>query len=281
MSLTELITAGTRPAKSPKDGALKHYPTGESAGDSARRLAADCLVLDCETTGLGKGARIWELATEELEQMVTKETKREGEGGNQVIANPNPPSFASLPSVRSWLFNPGLLAPTQPGIPFEWEPEAYRMAEASLDIQCEDSGLDGGLPSMIQFLAGKPIFATHAEEIVNLLAGRNVVAWNAEFDQRMLQQEFARVGFSKFSQRWQTIRWYDAMGLYLAWRREIGRGLENPNGPAHRLKLVVACDLEGIAIDGHHRAAQDVQMTVKLLRRISGLPTAHSQGAHS
>jgi hypothetical protein len=46
----------------------------------------------------------------DMQQKATKETKRK-EGGAE---NPDSdsPSFPSLPSVSSWFFNPGLLAPT-------------------------------------------------------------------------------------------------------------------------------------------------------------------------
>lgn len=209
----------------------------ELPSELARRLSGSALVLDTETTGLGGTARIWELAVLDCSTL-------------------NAPR-----STLQWLLNPGLTAPDGVG-QWAWDAAAYEMATVAL----------GGEP--MATLSAHPIFAAAADEILELLAGKAVCGWNADdFDRQVLHRECARIGFSQFSQRLQTICWHDLMLLYVAWRREVGRELTAAGGDKlSRYKLSRACQDEGIEAEKSHRATSGAACAVALLRRMAGWP---------
>jgi hypothetical protein len=240
MSITQLLAGSDASDKSRTDAASGIIGRQrESAGDVARRLAHSAIVLDCETTGLGGFARVWSLALCDLNG----------------VADLKPES-----RITSLAFNPGLLLPGG-GSQYEWDKTAYEMAAAAI----------GGEP--IVMLADCGTFASAAAELVDVLVNRDVVGWNVEdFDERMLRAELVRSNFALFSQRWQTIRWHDAMVLYLRWREEVGRpALRDDGSPRHRIGLGEACVAEGLAQEQAHRASSGVQCCVEILKRLAGL----------
>lgn len=87
-------------------------------------------------------------------------------------------------------------------------------------------------------------------ELRPMLAGRRVVAYNADFDRRLLDQTCDRYRLPRLRLRWECAR-----TRYTDWR---GRGRA----------LSSACAVEGIAFDGKapHSAAGDAVATWRLVR---------------
>ena len=52
-----------------------------------------------------------------------------------------------------------------------------------------------------EFLADKPLFASYADELMEFIAGDDIVAHNAEFDMRFVNAELERAGKSRFAGR--------------------------------------------------------------------------------
>ncbi|MFN4283625.1 MAG: DNA polymerase III subunit epsilon [Alphaproteobacteria bacterium] len=50
-----------------------------------------------------------------------------------------------------------------------------------------------------EFLADKPLFASYADELIEFIAGDDIVAHNAEFDMRFVNAEFERAGKPRFA----------------------------------------------------------------------------------
>ncbi len=87
-----------------------------------------------------------------------------------------------------------------------------------------------------------------------------LVAHNASFDLRFLNQELARAGMAPF-------------GGPLLCTMQLSRRLF-PGLPSHRLAALL--DYWGIPVDRHHRALDDVRATAELLDRL--VAAAHQRG---
>lgn len=105
-------------------------------------------------------------------------------------------------------------------------------------------------------LAESPAFSTIADQVIRLLQGRSVVIYNAEFDNKLLHEEFERCG--------RATPIYEircAMLAYHAFRRR--RNSDRWVG------LAKACSEEGITLTHAHRALGDCQATLALLRHMA------------
>jgi DNA polymerase-3 subunit epsilon len=53
----------------------------------------------------------------------------------------------------------------------------------------------------VEFLADKPLFASYADELMDFIAGDDIVAHNADFDMRFVNAELERAGKPRFTGR--------------------------------------------------------------------------------
>ena len=102
-------------------------------------------------------------------------------------------------------------------------------------------GIHGVTASMVE---AAPVFREIAAALARRLGGAILVAHNLAFDQRMLAQEYGRLG-STFSP---------------------GQGICTLRATSE--KLNVACEAYGIPLDNHHRALADARATASLLGHI-------------
>jgi DNA polymerase III epsilon subunit family exonuclease len=92
-------------------------------------------------------------------------------------------------------------------------------------------------------LVGEPLFSARAEELLEFVEGQIIVAHNAQFDCRMLRQEFSRLSIT-----WEPF--FSLCTLKLA-RRLV------PESPKHTLEALAA--FFGITQREKHRASADVE----------------------
>ncbi|WP_410583831.1 3'-5' exonuclease [Amycolatopsis sp. lyj-108] len=105
-----------------------------------------------------------------------------------------------------------------------------------------------------------PIFAAVHDELVELLAGKRIVCWNADFDRRVLTAEADRLlpSYSTaVSTDWVSAQWEDAMARHAEWSGE--RTAEGNGYGTHRL-------------DGGHRALSDCAAMLTRLREMAVNP---------
>lgn len=98
-------------------------------------------------------------------------------------------------------------------------------------------------------------FSELAHQIAQLLYGKAVVIYNAEFDDSLLQEEFMRCGQPSPS--------YEVRCAMLAYHTFRQRG------SARWMRLERACKAEGIAVVDTHRAIGDCLATLALMRRMA------------
>lgn len=107
-----------------------------------------------------------------------------------------------------------------------------------------------------------PTFRAMYVTLSSLLAGETVVAYNADFDRRLLEQTAQRYGLPSLRvQSWQcAMKWYAKY-----YGRSMGRG-------RYRwFKLADACHHQGVPVVDAHSAVGDCQMTLSLLRKMASL----------
>ncbi|MBP8055172.1 MAG: 3'-5' exonuclease [Chloroflexi bacterium] len=122
------------------------------------------------------------------------------------------------------------------------------MVRPTQRIHPKASAVNGITDEMV--VAALP-FAEVYSRLVEVLAGRLVLAYNAEFDQRMLRQTCERYGLPVIRAEWECV-----MDLYAAARTRWSRR----NGFVW-CKLGEACQSEGVQVDGFHEAYADAQAT--------------------
>jgi DNA polymerase-3 subunit epsilon len=103
-------------------------------------------------------------------------------------------------------------------------------------------------------VAGAPAFAKVYPRLAEWLNGREVVAYNAEADEKALAITCRRFKLPSLTPH----QWHDAMRLYMAYCRS-----------PRFIRLTVACEHEGIPVTHVHRAIDDCRLTLQLLRRIA------------
>ena len=109
-------------------------------------------------------------------------------------------------------------------------------------------------------IAAAPPFAEVYPRLAEVLTGRLVLAYNAEFDQRMLRQTCERYGLPVIQAEWECV-----MELYAAarhrWSKRYGFVW---------CKLGEACGREAVVVDGRHEAEADAQATRLLVLAVGG-----------
>ncbi len=103
-----------------------------------------------------------------------------------------------------------------------------------------------------QSVASAPTFAELYEKIANLICRRDLVAYNAEFDRRMMMQTCKSHGLPEF----EFAEWHCAMEKYAQFW-----GNRRRNGDFRRQSLTSACLQQGIAVNGIHHATKDCLLT--------------------
>lgn len=110
-----------------------------------------------------------------------------------------------------------------------------------------------------EMVATVPSWPEVAEEYAAVVAGRTVVAYNAAFDVRLLQQTHQIHGLTA-----PILTTACAMLLYASWN---GEWVEGRQGWQWRwIKLIEAARDCGVLEDGAHRALADARMTLGVLR---------------
>ncbi len=105
---------------------------------------------------------------------------------------------------------------------------------------------------------GAPTFGEVYPQLAILLAERDMVAYNHEFEMSIFKAVCKRVKLSNFP----TTNWHCAMRAYSNYRQR-----------QRYFKLTQACDDEGIKIANAHRALGDCMMTLELMRKMAGITT--------
>lgn len=108
-------------------------------------------------------------------------------------------------------------------------------------------------------VANAPTWPEIALQYEAIIAGRTVVAYNAQFDQRVISQTYQRYGMDA-----PELTTACAMLLYASWN---GEWVEGQLGWQWRwIKLGEAARECGVLVEGAHRALADTQMTLGVLR---------------
>ena len=110
-------------------------------------------------------------------------------------------------------------------------------------------------------LASAPTFSDLYHTIASLISKRHLIAYNAEFDRRILMQTCQKYGLSKF----EVAGWDCVMGQYA--RFEDGcHGTDD----FKRHSLSAACARQGITINESHDAVEDCLLTLELIKMMAG-----------
>lgn len=131
---------------------------------------------------------------------------------------------------KAWLVNPGIPIPK----------EAFDVHGIG-DEQVKDA----------------PPFAVVLGELIEFVAGAIPVAYNAEYDRKMLTAEIARLGVSIAKPPpcfRKGVEWIDP----LVWARELQRSERSRS-------LSEVCERLGIPLDNAHRAVHDAEATLRVL----------------
>jgi DNA polymerase-3 subunit epsilon len=108
-----------------------------------------------------------------------------------------------------------------------------------------------------QALADAPFFSDLHDTIAELLRNQSVLAYNADFDRRLLEQTCATYELAPF----EVSEWDCVMERYAGFWGECSKA-----GHFKPQSLSTACTQQGIDVDGHHEAVKDCQLTLELLK---------------
>jgi DNA polymerase-3 subunit epsilon len=112
-----------------------------------------------------------------------------------------------------------------------------------------------------QDLANAPTFCDFYGIIAQLICNRYVVAYNADFDRRVLVQTCARYRLPEF----ETARWDCIMEKYASFRGEL-----RDNNDFKWQSLTAACIQQGIIVNRTHEAVEDCLLTLELIKTMAG-----------
>lgn len=109
-----------------------------------------------------------------------------------------------------------------------------------------------------EHVAKAAVFEAIYPELAELLAGRNAVAYNHEFEISIFNIVCKRLDLPSFP----DTLWHCAMRAYSDYRRQ-----------RKFYKLTNACQNEGIVVADAHRALGDCVMTLHLMQKMAGIAT--------
>lgn len=186
-----------------------------SAAEKARRwLAQNALIIDTETTGLGDGAEIVEIAVIDCRGAVLLDT----------------------------LIRPSIAIPE----------DASRI-----------HGIDDSM------VASAPTWADVHDQFCRLITGRLLVAYNSQYDHRLLLQTMRSAGLPLP---------YIAMECAMLAYADFHGEFDHERGRNRWQKLTAAAAQQGVAIDGlAHRAKADCLTTLGVIHAMARSPQASGQ----
>jgi len=114
-------------------------------------------------------------------------------------------------------------------------------------------------------VADSPTLAAVLPALRDVVAGKTVVVYNADYDRRLLYQSAHACGADVLDWLFlDEVDWRDVMDPYARhW------GERRRNGYRWQ-KLTVACQQQGITVADSHRAIGDCRMTLALLQKLAG-----------
>jgi DNA polymerase-3 subunit epsilon len=108
-------------------------------------------------------------------------------------------------------------------------------------------------------VAGSPQWPAVKPDFIEIIAGHDVVAYNAKFDRKLIHWTDEAFEFSHFDYH-QVAAWHCAMLAYAEYHGEI-----DPYYGTYKWQgLAAAMRQMGLAVDGAHSAAGDCEMTRRL-----------------
>jgi DNA polymerase III epsilon subunit-like protein len=111
-----------------------------------------------------------------------------------------------------------------------------------------------------EVLAEAPSFSNLYDTIAVLLGNRSVLAYNADFDRRILAQTCTKYGLPPF----EVAAWDCVMERYASfWGERSKSGHDKPQS------LSTACMQQGIDVHGHHDAVKDCLLTLALIKAVA------------
>ncbi len=144
-------------------------------------------------------------------------------------------------------------------------PLLERLIKPSVPISAEASRVHGITPDMVR---DAPSFPEIYPELISVLAGRAIIAYNASFDRQMLNQTCWNYELKEFPKR----PWHCAMLRFAEYY-----GQWNPARRSFRWqRLSDACAFLEIPSIGAHNALGDAQMTLRLVQRMAELFTGET-----
>lgn len=127
----------------------------------------------------------------------------------------------------------------------------------------EAQRVHGISPKMV---ADAPTLAAVLPTLRDVVAGKTVVVYNADYDRRLLYQSARVCCADKFEWLFlDEVDWRDVMDPYARFW-----GAPGPRGRARWQKLTAACQQQGVVVADSHRAIGDCRMTLALLQKLAG-----------
>jgi DNA polymerase-3 subunit epsilon len=109
-------------------------------------------------------------------------------------------------------------------------------------------------------LDNAPTFSSFHDTIANLIRNRCLVAYNADFDRRLLVQTCDKYNLPIF----EIERWDCVMEKYACfWNKR------DTNNNFIRQSLTTACAQQGISTKGAHKASKDCLLTLELIKAMA------------
>lgn len=140
------------------------------------------------------------------------------------------------------------------------EPLLERLIRPCIPISRDASRVHGITPDMVR---DAPPFPEVYPELVSVLAGRAIIAYNAAFDRQMLNQTCWTYALEEFPEK----PWHCAMLRFAEYY-----GQWNPVQRAFKWqRLGNACAFLDIPSTGAHSALGDARMTLRLVQRMAEL----------
>ncbi len=140
------------------------------------------------------------------------------------------------------------------------EPLLVRLVRPTVPILPDASRVHGITADMVR---DAPAFPEVYTELTAVLKERTIVAYNADFDRRMLNQTCAAYQLERFP----AAPWHCAMLRFAEYHGQWNRARQSFAWQ----KLSAACAMVGVAPAGTHSALGDAQMTLRLVQRLAGL----------
>ena len=109
-------------------------------------------------------------------------------------------------------------------------------------------------------LANAPRFSSFHDTIANLIRNRCLVAYNADFDRRLLIQTCEKYNLPIYKvERWDCLM--EKYAYY--WNKR------DTNNNFIRQRLTTACAQQGISTKGAHEASKDCLLTLELIKAMA------------